>query len=245
MNGKNTFNFLSDEGILPNYAFPEAGITLKAVLTRRKRPEEVTNPYDETDKVTYEYGRDAAAAISEFAPYNSFYAAGRRLEISRIDVKTSEPETWRLCPNCNYAAQDSTLHNVSTCPRCGSPAWADTDQKCTMIRPRTVYSDMKYEAARSGDESDDRTSRYYTRQLLVDVDEEKDVLYGYRTTGGDLPFGYDFVKKATMREINFGESDVMGKAFPVAGITQPRKGFTVCHYCGMERSKVSVAYTHV
>ena len=232
MNSRNTFNFLSDEGILPNYAFPEAGITLKAVLTRRKRPEEVTSPYDETDKVTYEYGRGAAAAITEFAPYNSFYAAGRRLEISRIDVKTSEPESWRLCPNCNYAAQDSTLHNVSTCPRCGSPAWADTDQKCTMIRPRTVYSDMKYEAARSGDESDDRTSRYYTRQLLVDVDEEKDVLYGYRTTSGDLPFGYDFVKKATMREINFGESDVMGKAFPVAGITQLRKGFTVCHYCG-------------
>lgn len=232
MNDRNTFNFLSDEGILPNYAFPEAGITLKAVLTRRKRPEEVTGPYDETDKVTYEYGRGAAAAISEFAPYNSFYAAGRRLEISRIDVKTSEPEDWRLCPNCNYAALDTTLHNVSVCPRCGSPAWADTDQKCKMIRPRIVYSEMKYEAARSGDESDDRTSRYYTRQLLVDVDEERDVLYGYRTTSGDLPFGYDFVKKATMREINFGESDVMGKTFPVAGIKQPRKGFTVCKYCG-------------
>ena len=87
MNGKNTFNFLSDEGILPNYAFPEAGITLKAVLTRRKRPEEVTNPYDETDKVTYEYGRDAAAAISEFAPYNSFYAAGRRLEMPELQLR--------------------------------------------------------------------------------------------------------------------------------------------------------------
>ena len=232
MNDRNTFNFLSDEGILPNYAFPEAGMTLKAVLTRKKRKEEVTNPYDTTEKVTYEYGRGASSAISEFAPYNSFYAAGRRLEISRIDVKTSEPETWRLCPNCNFAAQDSSLHNVSTCPRCGSPAWADTDQKCTMIRPRTVYSDMNYEAARSGDENDDRTSRYYARQLLVDVDEDKDVLYGYKTTEGDLPFGYDFVKKATMREINFGESDVMGKAFPVAGIKQPRKGFTVCHYCG-------------
>jgi len=33
MNDKNTFNFLSDEGVLPNYAFPEAGVTLKAVLT--------------------------------------------------------------------------------------------------------------------------------------------------------------------------------------------------------------------
>jgi Distinct helicase family with a unique C-terminal domain including a metal-binding cysteine cluster len=232
LDGRNTFNFLSDEGVLPNYAFPEAGITLKAVLTRKKRPEEAKNPYDTTDKVTYEYMRGAAVAISEFAPNNSFYAAGRKLEISRIDVKTSEPETWRLCPNCNYAAQDSSLHNTSTCPRCGSPAWADTDQKCTMIRPRVVYSDMRYESARSGDESDDRTSRYYTRQLLVDVDEDKDVLYGYRTTEGDLPFGYDFVKKATLREINFGESDIMGKAFPVAGISQPRKGFTVCRYCG-------------
>ncbi len=233
MNSRNTFNFLSDEGVLPNYAFPEAGITLKAVLSRRKRPEEVTNPYDVTDKVTYEYNRGAAAAISEFAPNNSFYAAGRKLEISRIDVKGAEPEVWRLCPNCNYAAQDSSLHNVSTCPRCGSPEWADTDQKCTMIRPKTVYSNMKYEAARSGDESDDRTSRYYTRQLLVDVDEAKDVLYGYRTASGDLPFGFDFVKKATMREINFGEADIMGKSIPVAGVSLPRKGFTVCRYCGM------------
>lgn len=244
MNSRNTFNFLSDEGVLPNYAFPEEGITLKAVLTRRKRPEEVTGPYDTTDKITYEYGRGAAAAISEFAPYNAFYAAGRKLEISRIDVKSSEPETWRLCPNCNYADKDSSLHHVSTCPRCGSPAWADTDQRCTMIRPRTVYSDMKFEAARSGDESDDRTSRFYTRQLLVDVEEEKDVLFGYRTTEGDLPFGYDFVRKATMREINFGESDIMGKSFPVAGITQPRKGFTVCRYCGtVQRGAKHPAHT--
>ena len=28
---KNIFNFLSEEGLLPNYAFPEAGVTLKAV----------------------------------------------------------------------------------------------------------------------------------------------------------------------------------------------------------------------
>ena len=244
MNDRNTFNFLSDEGVLPNYAFPEEGITLKAVLTRKKRKEEATGPYDTTDKITYEYGRGAAAAISEFAPYNAFYAAGRKLEISRIDVKSSEPETWRLCPNCNYADKDSSLHHVSTCPRCGSPAWADTDQKCTMIRPRTVYSDMKFEAARSGDESDDRVSRFYTRQLLVDVEEEKDVLFGYRTTEGDLPFGYDFVRKATMREINFGESDIMGKSFPVAGITQPRKGFTVCRYCGtVQRRTKQPAHT--
>ena len=52
MNSRNTFNFLSDEGILPNYAFPEAGITLKAVLTRKKRKEEVTNPYEVNDAIS-------------------------------------------------------------------------------------------------------------------------------------------------------------------------------------------------
>ena len=35
LNKKDVFNFLSDEGLLPNYAFPEAGIILKAVLYRK------------------------------------------------------------------------------------------------------------------------------------------------------------------------------------------------------------------
>ena len=36
---KNIFNFLSDEGLLPNYAFPEAGIILRAVLYRKEDEE--------------------------------------------------------------------------------------------------------------------------------------------------------------------------------------------------------------
>ena len=33
INEKDVFNFLSDSGLLPNYAFPEAGIVLKAIVT--------------------------------------------------------------------------------------------------------------------------------------------------------------------------------------------------------------------
>ena len=43
INDKNVFNFLSDAGLLPNYAFPEAGIVLKAVLTRVEK-----NKFDST-----------------------------------------------------------------------------------------------------------------------------------------------------------------------------------------------------
>ena len=36
MTNKDVFNFLSDEGLLPNYAFPEEGITLKAILRKKE-----------------------------------------------------------------------------------------------------------------------------------------------------------------------------------------------------------------
>ncbi len=39
LNGRETFNFLTDEGLIPNYAFPEAGVTLKSVIYRQREPE--------------------------------------------------------------------------------------------------------------------------------------------------------------------------------------------------------------
>ena len=68
---KNIFNFLSDEGLLPNYAFPEAGIILRAVLYR-KEDEETPAQKKKYEKMVYEYSRSASSAISEFAPNNSF-----------------------------------------------------------------------------------------------------------------------------------------------------------------------------
>ena len=38
LNGRETFNFLTDEGLIPNYAFPEAGVTLKSVIYRSHEP---------------------------------------------------------------------------------------------------------------------------------------------------------------------------------------------------------------
>ena len=100
---KDIFNFFSDEGLLPNYAFPEAGVYLKAVLSRKIQQAESTDS-DGTqrryEKRVYEYNRPAASAISEFAPLNSFYAGGRKLTIDQIDLSTTKSAKWRLCPNC-------------------------------------------------------------------------------------------------------------------------------------------------
>lgn len=228
---KNIFNFLSDEGLLPNYAFPEAGIILRAVLYR-KEDEEISVKKKKYEKLVYEYSRSASSAISEFAPNNSFYVDGRKLTIDQVDLTTAQTARWRLCPNCSHAQIEETGKNTSACPQCGSPAWADSGQVRTMLKVQMVYSNMDYTKSLINDESDDRNNVFYCKQLLVDVDEDHDISSAYRMDNEDFPFGYEFVRKATLREINFGESDMIGEKLSVSGIEEVRKGFKICKYCG-------------
>ena len=126
LNKKDVFNFLSDEGLLPNYAFPEAGIILKAILYRKDEADtDDSNTKKKYRKSVYEYSRSASAAISEFAPGNSFYVDGRKLSIDQIDMTSAQSAKWRLCPNCSHAEIEEAGKNTACCPRCGSPAWAD------------------------------------------------------------------------------------------------------------------------
>ena len=244
---KNVFNFLSDEGLLPNYAFPEAGIILRAVLYRK---EDENNPALPTgkkkyEKMVYEYSRSASSAISEFAPNNSFYVDGRKLTIDQVDLTTAQTAQWRLCPNCSHAQIEQTGKHTAACPQCGSPAWADAGQVRTMLKVQMVYSNMDYTKSLISDESEDRSNVFYCKQLLVDVDEDHDISSAYRMDNEDFPFGYEFVRKATLREINFGESDMTGEKLTASGVEDVRKGFKICKYCGKiqpERGKANHSF---
>lgn len=230
INNKNVFNFLSDEGLLPNYAFPENGIILRALLYRKEEQE--GDSKSKYKKRSYEYSRPASSAISEFAPNNTFYADGRKLTVNQIDLHTSTIEPWRLCPNCSHAQLEVPGKYTASCPQCGSPAWADSGQLRNMLKVQMVYSNTEDTHSRISDDSDSRSNTFYVRQLLVDVDEDHDILCAYRMNNDDFPFGYEFVKKAALREINFGENDMMGEKVAVAGVDEIRKGFKVCKYCG-------------
>lgn len=236
---KNIFNFLSDEGLLPNYAFPEAGIILRAVLYRKEDEQTAAAApvgKKKYEKMVYEYSRSASSAISEFAPNNSFYVDGRKLTIDQVDLTTAQAAKWRLCPNCSHAQIEEAGKNVAACPQCGSPAWADQGQVRTMLKVQMVYSNMDYTKSLISDESDDRSNVFYCKQLLVDVDEDHDISSAYRMDNEDFPFGYEFVRKATLREINFGESDMTGEKLSVSGVEDVRKGFKICKYCGKIQS---------
>lgn len=232
---KNIFNFLSDEGLLPNYAFPEAGIILRAVLYRKEEEQSaiaVAGGKKKYEKMVYEYNRSASSAISEFAPNNSFYVDGRKLTVDQVDLTTAQAAKWRLCPNCSHAQIEEAGKNVASCPQCGSPAWADSGQVRTMLKVQMVYSNMDYTKSLINDESEERSNVFYCKQLLVDVDEEHDISNAYRMDNEEFPFGYEFVRKATLREINFGESDMTGEKLSVSGVEEVRKGFRICKYCG-------------
>ncbi|NLY44345.1 MAG: DEAD/DEAH box helicase [Clostridiaceae bacterium] len=239
LNRKNVFNFMTDEGLLPNYAFPEAGIILKAVLVRRTEPSDTENSVNKQkyEKMVFEYSRSASTALSEFAPANSFYADGKKLRINQIDMTTAQRAKWRLCPNCSHAEENTHLTNTAACPRCGTPAWADAGQVRTLLKVKMVYSNMPYDKAQISDESDDRSTVFYCKQLLVDVDEDKDIYKAYQMNNEEFPFGYEFVKKATLREINFGERDIQGEKLTVSGVDDVRKGFIICKFCGRVQLK--------
>ena len=231
INERETFGFLTDEGLLPNYAFPEQGVTLKSVIFRRRQAEESESESEESDAIVYDYLRPAAAALGEFAPQNEFYAGGRRVVIRRIDTRVSPIERWRLCPSCAYCENIEAGDHHSACPRCGDPLWGDAGQCRDMLRLRLVHAATQDRHSRIMDERDDREPLFFTRQLVADFDPES-VSRAFATPDAEHPFGFEYVQSATFREMNFGRLDDQESPSAFAGEFMPRKGFSLCRRCG-------------
>ena len=231
LNGQDTFGFLTDEGLLPNYAFPQEGVTLKSVIFKRRQAEEGEAEAEEDDVVVYEYPRPAAAALGEFAPQNEFHAGGRRVVIRRIDTRVSPIESWRLCPSCPYCENIEAGDRHGACPRCGDPLWGDTGQRREMLRLRLVHATTQDRRSRIMDERDDREPLFYARQLVADFEPDS-VSHAFATSDSGQPFGFEYVSRATFREMNFGRMDDQDSPTVFAGFAAPRKGFSLCRRCG-------------
>jgi len=229
INDRQTLNFFTDEGLLPNYAFPEAGVMLRSVIYRRKsKPAEEGSNYD---IFTYDYERSASSAISELAPASSFYAGGRKVNVDQVDLSVSEVEIWRLCNNCSYMALEDTTKAYAACPNCGSTLWSDSGQKRQMIRMHQMFATTSDYDSRISDDSDERDSTFYNKQMLVRF-SENDITDAYKIDNDDFPFGFQFLSKTTFSEINFGKKEDVGEKVTIAGVEFPRKGFIICKHCG-------------
>lgn len=230
---KATLNVLTDEGLLPNYSFPEQGVLLRSIILREKKPGSDSSA---SEPLTFEYERPGSSAITELAPNNTFYAEGRRVIIDQVDVSKIKPEPWRFCRQCAYAEPIATGDNHEQCPRCSDGMWSDSGRVHEMLKLTTVFARTLDRDSRIADDSDERQRGFYLRQALVDSPPES-VRLAFAIDKPDFPFAFEFLDKVTFREINFGEMDPNAVPMVIAGEEKGRPGFSICPECGTLQRK--------
>uniref|UniRef100_UPI0037DA5432 DUF1998 domain-containing protein n=1 Tax=Vulcanococcus sp. TaxID=2856995 RepID=UPI0037DA5432 len=243
LDGRPLLAMLTDEGFLPNYAFPEAGVTLKSVLWR-KLPGRSGDGRRSEELPPMSYERPANVAIRELVPDGQFYAQGRRVKVDQVDPNLNQPERWRFCPSCSYASRETDDDfGRKECPRCGSSGYADHGQIKEMARLRQVQATTEDARSRFGDDSDERNPLFFHRELLIVPDHSRREI-SMAIADEEFPFGAEYLASTTFREINFGEQAVVGASHAIAGKALKVKGFELCRSCGkVQRGKPS-AHNH-
>lgn len=239
---RDTLQFLTDEGLLPNYAFPEQGVLLHSVIIRDDKR---VGPDPEDRVLTLEYERPGASAITELAPNNAFYAEGRKITIEQVDISRDKPAKWRFCRSCSYAEPDSEPIAIH-CPRCSDMMWPDAGRVQTMLRLSKVYARTLDSQSRVGDDADDRERHFYVKQALVDVAPDQ-VRQAWMVDTEEYPFAFEFLNRVRFREVNFGEQTGDGQPITIAGEEANRPGFSLCAECGTvqrQRSKENAWRNH-
>lgn len=239
INERDIFNVLTDEGLIPNYAFPEEGVILRSIIFRKK--EHAEGKDRKYDTWEFEYERPAATAISELAPANWFYAGGRKVQIDQIDLDVSEVEDWRFCKRCSHSQMEED-GGPEKCPLCGDSEWRDAGQKRPMLRIRQVFANTSDRESRIDDGSDSRDRTFYQKQMLVAF-KQSDVTDAFHIDSEHLPFGFEFLARAVFREVNFGEKDEDADLVKIAGQQLPRKGFSLCRDCGKIKTDKEIKHS--
>jgi DEAD/DEAH box helicase domain-containing protein len=230
---RHVLEYLTNAGLLPNYAFPETGVTLDAWV----RPARVKGSEGLPGApMPYEIVRPASVALRELAPDNFFYAQGHKFKISGLNTfDWSDPATLlqkRFCSNCDHLADvlPSTVPEP-TCPKCQDPSWASSRNLHTFVRMSGVKSANTREDAALDDSSDDRdNSRYRTSRHLHFHSHSFQGAWGMKT----IPFGIEYVKQVDITEVNLGSAEVNdANRIQINDLDEvPHHGFVTCRHCG-------------
>lgn len=239
---KELFNFFTDEGLLPNYAFPEEGVLVNSVIIKRRDKDAGTEEGKTLGVDRFEFSRAASQALQELVPNSLFYAKSHILHVDQVHITKDSFEQWRFCSECSYAEKvDPTQEAPSHCPHCGSDLFGDGGRVKTLLRVRelTAHADARHD--RIIDDKESRTVTSMARRTLIDVNS-KDIETAWQIDDDRFNFGFEFLKRVTVREINFGTREVVSNATPfkVAGEEFPQFGFKICKKCGMVHRKPRV-----
>ena len=262
LNGRETFNFLTDEGLIPNYAFPEAGVTLKSVIYRsRERDGDDAGAGGRDGDDADASGRDGDDAGAGGRHRDDADAGGRDEREVYEYVRPAASALGELAPENEFYAggnrvsidridlRVSPIETWRLCPSCDHCARVDTGDDHVAC-PRcgdVMWSDagqrremlplrMVHAATRDRRARilDERDDRepLFHTRQLAAEIEPAAVKRAYAMTGSNAPFGFEYIESATFREMNFGRLGGGGQPVAFAGLALPRDGFRVCRRCG-------------
>ncbi|MCP4282976.1 MAG: DUF1998 domain-containing protein, partial [Gammaproteobacteria bacterium] len=229
LNGEQLLEAMTNAGLLPNYAFPEEGVSLTTIIhgARSVSGEEYSVPL-------HRYSRPAHAALAEFAPRNTFFAHKSKVEIDQIDMSVEPPTEYRFCARCNYLAplSDPTAHEAA-CPKCGDTHWEDESQSRPMLRLRRAVANIdRAHKTRITEHDEGRKPRYYLRRLLMNFDPA-DVRIAWTLESDVALYGFEYLSRVQFHDLNLGQPAAgNGQGIHIADDESPKSGFVLCSGCG-------------
>ncbi len=227
--GQQVVEFMTNAGLLPNYAFPETGVKLQATIYSRKAKND--SETNQSEPKALELVRPASSGIKELAPGNKFYTQGYHLNIDGLntyDFKNAL-KTMHFCSDCDcIAAEGEPGFTNAVCPKCKSPSWNAnkhqflkfTNARSNVIKQKSVLDDSKEERD---------NERYYLMKHFRFNVKPGSVSYGLKK----IPFGIEFCKDVDLTEVNYGLQEHLSTVQKVNTNTHVSdRGFIVCKECG-------------
>lgn len=232
---RQVIEYLTNVGILPNYAFPETGVTLNAHVFGFK-PEGAEH---EPVSKSYEIVRSASSALKEYAPDNFFYSQGNKLEINGLNTfdwsgEKSSLITMRFCSNCDHLEEDIKTEKGS-CPKCDHESWNSSANKHKFARMRSVKSVNSRSKSALNDSKDERDQKNY--RISTHFKFNSNSIEG---TWGmvKIPFGIEYVKDVELTKVNLGAGVPHSNHLTINQEDEiARHGFVTCKHCGKSTSK--------
>lgn len=227
--GQSLIEFMTNCGLLPNYAFPETGVKLQASVYSSQEKEDKKNNVAEPSVI--ELTRSASQGIKELAPGNKFCTQKLQLEVSGIPTFDWKDNltTMRYCSKCDCLAEKGTPDfSQAACPKCGDPSWGVNQHH--FLKFTNARSAMYKVDAVLDDSNEERTKEQFIVKKHF-MFHHKGVVSSYAMKG--IGFGIEFCNNMDLFEANYGMQMQSGAKVEINNESIiPENGFVTCKYCG-------------
>ncbi len=226
---RQVLEYMTNSGLLPNYAFPETGVTLAARIMKTHNPGDVGKPVFEEKEVV----RPANMAIRELTPGNVFYTQGYKLKVTGLTVLNWQEEArqFKFCSVCDHLEEVQKAIE-GPCPKCGDLSWQAHSNQHTFLKLQLVKSFNFESDARVDDSAEERERGFMHRTHHLRFNSGKTLgAYAIKEKG----FGFEFVRGIDVIDVNEGTSEdhnEYSQTLTIADRKVPRAGYITCKYCG-------------